>query len=242
MQGVAPDAQLRWRDLIPVLVFTILGIILVFAVIVGLARTDRSFYRANLETIALSATLVIYLAVGAGIAVALRRLPAPLAFLGLRWPTLRDLGLTAALIVPWYIGIAAVTALSSAVLNGGRVVPGNTRQLFIQHPQGLGILVLALLVTAVAAPLCEEAFFRGMLFRLLRHRLPPWAAVLLSAIAFGLAHASPTVSFALLPVFVYMGIVLAVVYAWTGSLTNTVLLHSLNNAVGTVTVFFLLSR
>jgi membrane protease YdiL (CAAX protease family) len=39
-----------------------------------------------------------------------------------------------------------------------------------------------------------------------------------------------------------MGIVLAVVYAWTGSLTNTVLLHSLNNAVGTVTVYVLLSR
>jgi membrane protease YdiL (CAAX protease family) len=248
MQGAPPatppqtGAQLRWRDLIPVLVFAILGIVLVFAVIVGLARADRAFYRANVETIALSAALAIYLAVGAGIAVALRRLPAPLAFLGLRWPTLRDLGVTAALVVPWYIGIAVVTALSSAVLNGGRVVPGNTRQLFIQHPHGLGILVLALLVTAVAAPLCEEAFFRGMLFRLLRRRLPLWAAVLLSATAFGLAHASPTVSYALLPVFIYMGVVLAVVYAWTGSLTNTVLLHSLNNTVGTVTVFFLLSR
>jgi membrane protease YdiL (CAAX protease family) len=248
VQGLPPaappptEAQLRWLDLIPVFVFTILGVILVFVVVVVLARLDRSFYRANLETIALSATLVIYLAFGAGIVIALRRLRSPLAFLGLRWPTPRDLGLTAALLVPWYIGIAVVTALSSAVLNGGRVVPGNTRQLFIQHPHGVGILVLALLVTAVAAPLCEEAFFRGMLFRLLRRRLPLWAAVLLSASAFGLAHASPTVSFALLPVFTYMGIVLAVVYAWTGSLTNTVLLHSLNNAVGTVTVYALLTR
>lgn len=235
-------AQLRWLDLVPVVVFTILGIVLVLAVVAALARLDRSFSRANLETIILGATLAIYLAVGAGIAMALRRLRAPLTFLGLHWPTLRDLGLTLVLVVPWYIGIAVVTALSAAVLNGGRVVPGNTRQLFIQHPRGLGILVLALLVTAVAAPLCEEAFFRGMLFRLLRRRLPLWAAVLLSAMAFGLAHASPAVSFALLPVFIYMGIVLAVVYAWTGSLTNTVLLHSLNNAVGTVTVYALLSR
>jgi membrane protease YdiL (CAAX protease family) len=236
------DEQLRWLDLIPVLVFTILGVILVFAVVVALARVDRSFSRANVETIALSSVLAIYLAVGAGIAVALRRLRSPLGFLGLRWPTPRDLGLTLALVIPWYIGIAVVTELSSAALNGGRVVPGNTRQLFIQRPHGLGILVLALLVTAVAAPLCEEAFFRGMLFRLLRRRFPLWAAILLSAMAFGLAHASPTVSFALLPVFVYMGIVLAAVYAWTGSLTNTVLLHGLNNAVGTVTVFTLLSR
>jgi len=237
-----PEAQLRWLDLLPVLVFTILGVILVFAGVVALARLDRAFYRNNLETIALSATLAIYLAFGAGIAVALRRLGSPLAFLGLHWPTPRDLALTLALVVPWYIGIAVVTALSSAALNGGRVVPGNTRQLFIQHPHGLGILLLALLVTAIAAPICEEAFFRGMLFRLLRRRLPLWAAVLLSATAFGLAHASPTVSFALLPVFTYMGIVLAAVYAWTGSLTNTVLLHGLNNAVGTVTVYALLSR
>jgi membrane protease YdiL (CAAX protease family) len=248
MEGLPPTAppptepRLRWLDLIPVIVFTILGVILVFAVVVLLARLDRAFYRANLETIVLSATLGIYLAFGAGIAVALRRLPDPLRFLGLHWPTPRDLGLTVARIIPWYIGVAVVTALSSAALNGGRVVPGNTRQLFIQRPQGLGILVLALLVTAVAAPLCEEAFFRGMLFRLLRRRLPLWAAVLLSAMAFGLAHASPAVSVALLPVFTYLGIFLAVVYARTGSLTNTVLLHGLNNAVGTVTVYTLLSR
>jgi membrane protease YdiL (CAAX protease family) len=248
MQGLAPavspqtDEQLRWLDLIPVLVLTILGIILVFAGVAALARLDRSFTRANLETIVLAATLALYLAVGAGIAVALRRLRAPLAYLGLHWPTPRDLGLTLALVIPWYVGIAVITALSSAALNGGRLVPGNTRQLFIQHPHGLGILVLALLVTAVAAPLCEEALFRGMLLRLLRRRFPLWAAVLLSAIAFGLAHASPTVSFALLPVFIYMGVVLAVVYASTGSLTNTVLLHGLNNAVGTVAVFTLLSR
>ena len=236
------EQRLRWLDLIPVLAFTVLGIILVFLLLVILARVDRAFIRANTETIALSATLLVYLAFGAGIAVALRRLSTPLQFLGLHWPTLPDIGRTLALIVPWYIGVALVSALSSVVLNGGRAVPGNTRQLFVQHPHGLGILVLALLVTAVAAPLCEETFFRGMLFRLLRARGPLWAAVLLSAIAFGLAHASPAVSLALLPVFTYMGIVLAVTYAWTGSLTNSVLLHALNNAVGTVAVYSLLSR
>lgn len=237
-----PADRLRWVDLIPVPAFTVLGIALVFALLVGLARLDPSLYRANLETIVLTATLAVYLAFGAGIAIALRRLRAPLAFLGLDWPTLREAGLTLVLIIPWYIGIAVVTALSAVALNGGRAVPGNSRQLFVQHPHGVGVLLLALLVTAVAAPLCEEAFFRGMLFRLLRSRAPLWAAALLSAIAFGLAHASPAVSVALLPVFTYMGIVLALTYAWTGSLTNTVLLHALNNAVGTVAVYTVLTR
>lgn len=243
MEGLAPAAppqtadRLRWLDLLPVIVFTVLGVILVFAVVVGLARGDRAFYRANIETISLTGTLAIYLAVGAGIAVALRRLRAPLSFLGLRWPTPNDVGLTLLLLIPWYIGIAVVTSLSSAALNGGHLVQSNSRLIFVQRPNGIGLLLLALLVTAVAAPVCEEIFFRGMLFRLLRTRVPLWAAVVLSAVAFGLAHASPVVSLALLPTFMFMGIVLALVYSRTGWLTNSILLHGLSNAVATVVAF-----
>jgi uncharacterized protein len=244
MEGLAPAAppraaeRLRWLDLLPVIAFTLLGVILVFAVLVGLARSNRAVYRANLETISLSATLAIYLAFGAGIAVALRRLRAPLAFLGLRWPTLRDVSLTILLLIPWYLGIIFVSAASALIFNGGRVVPSNSRLIFVQRPGGIGLLLLALLVTAVAAPICEEVFFRGMLFRLLRTRVPLWAAVLLSAMAFGLAHASPAVSAALLPTFMYMGIVLAVVYVRTGWLTNNILLHAASNAIATLAVYY----
>jgi uncharacterized protein len=244
MEGLAPAVpppaadRLRWVDLLPVVAFTLLGIILVFAVLVGLARSNRAVYRANLETISLSATLAIYLAFGAGIAVALRRLRAPLAFLGLRWPTLRDVSLTILLLIPWYLGIIFVSAASALIFNGGRVVPSNSRLIFVQRPGGIGLLLLALLVTAVAAPICEEVFFRGMLFRLLRTRVPLWTAVLLSAMAFGLAHASPAVSAALLPTFMYMGIVLAVVYVRTGWLTNNILLHAASNAIATVAVYY----
>ena len=244
MEGGPPAAspqaadRLRWLDLLPVIAITVLGIILLFAVLIGLVRSNRALYRANLETISLSAALVVYLAFGSGLVVALRRLRAPLAFLGLRWPTLIDLGLTLLLLIPWYLGIIIVSASSAALFNGGRVIPGNSRLIFVQHPRGIGVLLLALLVTAVAAPICEEVFFRGMLFRLLRTRVPLWAAVLLSAIAFGLAHASPAVSVALLPTFMYMGIVLAAIYARTGWLTNTILLHGLSNAIATVLVFY----
>jgi membrane protease YdiL (CAAX protease family) len=244
MEGLAqaappqPADRLRWRDLLPVIAFTVLGIILVFAALVVVARSNRAFYRANLETISLGAALAVYLAFGAGLIAALRRLRAPLALLGLRWPTLLDLGLTLLLLIPWYLGIVVVSAASAVLFNGGRLVPSNSRLLFVQHPGGIGVLLLALLVTAVAAPICEEVFFRGMLFRLLRTRVPLWAAVLLSAIAFGLAHASPAVSAALLPTFMYMGTVLAVVYVRTGWLTNTILLHGISNAIATVLVYY----
>ncbi len=240
MGGV--NERLRWIDLLPPLVFTVLGGILILAVLVGLSRANHSFYRANLETITLLATLAVYLAFGSGIAVGLRRLSAPAAFLGLRWPTLGDLGLTLLLIVPWYIGILVVSALSALAFNGGRVIPGNSRLVFIQHPNGIGLLLLALLVTSVAAPVCEELFFRGMLFRLLQTRMGLWIGVIGSALGFGAAHASPAVSLALLPTFVYMGVVLALLYVRTGFLTNTILLHALNNAIVTILAFNVATR
>ena len=236
------EDRLRWSDLLPVVVFAVLGVVLIVALLIGTARADRSFYRANLETLSLLATLGVYLAVAAGIAIGLRRLRSPISYLRLRWPTARDLGISALLLVPWYVGFVLVSVLSALLFNGGRAVPSNSRLVFIQRPNGVGLLLLALLVTAVAAPICEEIVFRGMLFRLLRRRTPLWAAVLLSALTFGLAHASPAVSLALLPSFVYMGIVLALVYIRTGWLTNSMLLHGFNNALVTIAAFNLAIR
>lgn len=224
------------------IVFTVLGVGLVLVVLVGIARSNRAFYRANLESISLSATLAIYLAFGAGLAIALRRLRSPMRYLGLRRPTAGEIGFVLLLIVPWYIGYALVAELSALLFNGGHPLQGNSRLIFVQQPHGIGLLLLALLVTAVAAPICEETFFRGMLFRLLRQRLPLWWAIVLSAIAFGLAHASPGISVASLPVFVYMGVVLALVYVRTRCLANSMLLHGLNNALVTIAAFNLALR
>jgi len=233
----AAKDRLRWLDLLPVLAFTVVGIILVFAILLLIARSNRAFYRANLETISLLATLGAYGAVGAGLVVALRRLRSPLRYLGLKWPTLAQVGYTLLLFIPWYIGLVLVLLVSSVLFNGGHVIPSNSRLVFIQRPQGIGLLLLALLVTAVAAPICEETFFRGMVLRLLEQRLPFWLAVALSSLAFGLAHASPAISLASLPAFVYMGVVLALVYARTARLSNPMLLHGLNNAFVTLLAF-----
>jgi membrane protease YdiL (CAAX protease family) len=160
----------------------------------------------------------------------------------LRWPTLKDVGYTLLLLVPWYVGYIVVGVISAVVLNGGHPIPGNSRLVFIQRPHGIGLLLLALLVTSVAAPLCEETLFRGMIFRLLWQRMPLSAAIVVSGTAFGLAHASPAVSLALLPSLIYMGIALALVYSATHRLTNSVLLHSVHNALATIAVYSLAIR
>ena len=53
---------------------------------------------------------------------------------------------------------------------------------------GNGLIVLGLFV-CVGAPVVEELFFRGLLLRSLRRRLGTVLAVLVSGLAFGLAHA-----------------------------------------------------
>src|SRR2546429_8802189 len=78
-----PEERLRWLDLIPVLAFTILGIVLVVLLAVTPARVKRAFYQAHLGTIGLSAALLGYPPFGAGIAGGLRRAPGPP---GVLWP------------------------------------------------------------------------------------------------------------------------------------------------------------
>src|SRR2546429_6927831 len=57
-----PEERLRWLDLIPVLAFTILGIVLVVLLAVTLARVEPAFFQANLGTIRLRPALLVHLA------------------------------------------------------------------------------------------------------------------------------------------------------------------------------------
>jgi sodium transport system permease protein len=77
----------------------------------------------------------------------------------------------------------------------------------------------------------EEIAFRGVLFSGLRKQLRrPWAAVLVSALVFGLFHVS---LFRILPT-AFLGVVLALVVLRTGSLYPAVLWHFLNNFLALV--------
>jgi membrane protease YdiL (CAAX protease family) len=82
-------------------------------------------------------------------------------------------------------------------------------------------------LAAVAAPFMEEFVFRGFLFNAFARYLPVWAAATISGIIFGISHGSPT---AFLPL-AGSGIVLAYVYARSGSLTASMITHALFNLV-----------
>ncbi|HLJ80347.1 MAG TPA: CPBP family intramembrane glutamic endopeptidase [Ktedonobacterales bacterium] len=102
-----------------------------------------------------------------------------------------------------------------------------------QLGQHAPLTVIGTLIGAVfIAPFCEEIFFRGFTFAGFLRGMPVWAAVLLSALLFGIAHGDIG-SFALLFV---IGVVLAVVRWRTGSIWPGMALHMANNAVAALVV------
>jgi CAAX protease family protein len=96
---------------------------------------------------------------------------------------------------------------------------------------GSGILttLLAVFLIAVAAPVSEELFFRGMLFGGLRRSMGRIPAAAVSALVFGALHATTGVT--AVPPLIVFGFVLALLYERTGSLLPGMLGHAINNGL-----------
>jgi len=110
-----------------------------------------------------------------------------------------------------------------------------------QLPTGLGstsdtaaMIGVGVFVTVIA-PICEELFFRGFLFGVLRSWLAPqwwgpWAAAIVTGFAFGGAHAGSAAAKYLVPL-AFLGFVLCILRWKTGSLYPGMALHSFNNSL-----------
>lgn len=128
------------------------------------------------------------------------------------------------------------TILGSAVLFFGSI---NSSELFthlfstfakasaeIAVPlENFGQFLLAVLLLAVLPAVCEELLFRGLIFNGLKSKLKaPWA-IFLSATLFALMHMS---IFQTLHQFV-LGVVLATLVYFTGTVVYSMIFHFLNN-------------
>jgi hypothetical protein len=81
----------------------------------------------------------------------------------------------------------------------------------------------------VVAPVVEEVFFRGFLYRAMRSSLPTVVAALVAGTIFGLVHAPTGVE--VVPVLAALGVALCLVYERTGSLYPCIFLHTLLNTL-----------
>ena len=77
---------------------------------------------------------------------------------------------------------------------------------------------------SVTAGIVEETLWRGFLFWYLGHVMPLWAAAIVSAIGFGLAHSYQ--GFAAVPRIILVGGIFALLFLLTGSLWLPMLLHA----------------
>ncbi len=88
------------------------------------------------------------------------------------------------------------------------------------------------LSAVILTPIAEELIFRGSLMNLFFKDHSTFWQVVLSGVVFGSEHASTNpVSFL---IYVYLGMVLAVVYVRSGDIKNSMMLHALNNLVAMV--------
>lgn len=144
-----------------------------------------------------------------------------------RWA---DLGLGAAVAVAVQLFVLPLVGVLLRPLLGRPEVSGPVQEMLDRAAGPALVLLVASVV--VGAPFVEELFFRGLLLRSLRRRMPPAAAVGLSSVIFGLAHASalpgPAVALVMISLSVF-GAVLGVLALKTGRLGPSIVTHSVFN-------------
>jgi uncharacterized protein len=186
--------------------------------------------RAQALVILISSTLVESVFLVAPLYYALRRREAGAS----RWSGLQALGLRGfapgQAVSLFVIGIALVYGFGLLYEQlGMRTNTDVLRQQALQAPDST---VAALLVAVLVAPVCEEVFFRGFAFPGFATSMPVWAALIASALVFGVAHAD----LGSLAPLVVIGLVAGLMRWRTGSLWPGIAFHALNNAVAAVYV------
>jgi membrane protease YdiL (CAAX protease family) len=139
--------------------------------------------------------------------------------------------------IPVVFGISILVTLIFKSAGEGSDDPDPHRYPLFQPPRSnsWALVWLGALSAVVWAPFLEEVLFRGSLMRWLRPRVKWWGAVLISAAIFGAYH--PYTTAGLVQVGC-MGLVLALLREWRGSLIAPMTMHALHN--GTITLVSIL--
>ena len=151
------------------------------------------------------------------------RRPSPAAF-GLRLP---DPGPAIAWTIGIYLGFWVVAIVVLAVL-GEPAEQDLVRDL--KEEDALPVLIGFGVLTCVVAPLTEEFFFRGFMFRSLHERMPLVWAVVITAAIFGIIHLPGADPLGVL-VLTLLGVALCLVLWRTGSLIPCIMLHAFHNSM-----------
>lgn len=230
-----PKATWHWWEALGVylLVFFVAG----FATLPVLKSVDSE----DLATIL--ASFIASLVIVAGLVFWLQRTqPGWSAVMGLpeRWGTEIRAGVVWGLVL--YPAVVFVVGLTINLLL--RAISGEVVRAPEQIPQDLSAfgVIVTLVYGVVVAPLGEEFFFRGVLFRSIRDRHGFWPGALGSSVAFGLIHYMPGPGLnavLLMTVMVFTGVGLAWIYERRGTVVAPMAAHATFNVIGVVLIYAL---
>jgi len=216
-----------WATLVAVLVLIAGGVLVAILVgaVLGLAGVTSDSDSIDGPAVALNVSFDIVFIVAPVVVVMwlTRHRPDPAAF-GLRIPRWRSA-------LGWSVGIYLAVALTAGIiitLLGEPQEQAVSREL--KAEDSVALLVAIGFMTGVAAPLGEEFFFRGFLFRVLWERTNVSVGTFATGVVFGLAHAGDTdISGVLLLAVLGAGLCLLL---WrTASLLPCIMLHSFHNSI-----------
>ncbi len=163
-----------------------------------------------------------------------------LAYLDLRLPSLREVGVVA-------VGLAATLALGAVagVVIEGLGLSSAEHSLFDPSQDSFDptlLLVLVPLVVFVNGPV-EELLYRNVIQKFLTERFSTGGAIAIASLVFAVAHipayagsGAGALAVSLVLLFVLSG-VFGALYAWTRNLTVVALVHGLYNAIQLVAVY-----
>ena len=132
------------------------------------------------------------------------------------------------------VGLAALALFAYGLFSAlwiAAVHPPPVHEVFagLNH-EPVVVIAITGFAAAIGAPVAEEIFFRGFVYRTLRNRMSVAPACLIVGVSFGLGHTQ----YPLLvrPVLMAFGVIACLLYKRTGSLLPGIAVHSFIDASG----------
>lgn len=97
--------------------------------------------------------------------------------------------------------------------------------------------VIMAIPVVLFVPFIEEVLFRGALFELLMGKLNMWVSVIITNFLFAILHVSDIESLIFLPIYFFLGVVLSMVYIYSGkNIWVSIAAHGMHNLLSVIAI------